>query len=72
MVEEIKKESDKAKHFYGTTDVIELNTLFRIIDNQPDYKSALTEIINYINANHFGKTSRKINEISKKYNLGGE
>lgn len=44
MIEEIKKASDKAKHFHGSTDVIELSTLFRILDNQPDYKKLVEHL----------------------------
>ena len=37
-------------------------------DNK-DYIGVIKEIINYINANHYGKISKKINEILKKQKI---
>ena len=70
IIEEIKEKTwyrdNNDGNFYNCckvgddrTPIIKIDDLFEILNNQPDYKSALTEIINYINANHFGKTSRK-------------
>lgn len=96
MIEEIINESEIVLfdgvfgesncEFEYEEEVIRLKYLFKILNNQPDYKSAWEEFIDFINTTEqiesgdictsnyiaYSKLLIQKEELEQKYNLGGE
>ena len=77
MLEEIKKEIEKQKEKdnkllsrHYLQDFIFIPDMLKILDNQPDYKSAFDEI--FEKSHYKNITMEDMIDFSKKYNLGGE